>query len=162
MKNLKYFLTNHEYIKFLFCNLVLPCFSALLIIFNALGIGTSNSDCQFLNEDNGFFSTAFVAIDFLLFAVEALDVFGIINLCFFSVIVNNKVLENLGLKLVLLATIVTSLVNYFILCIPTIDPNVFWLRSFIELSFLFSILPTVIAVCLRYTILKAKQKHKNI
>lgn len=158
---MKHFLTRHQYIHFLFCSLLLPCLDVLLIIFNTLGLGTLNADCPLLNSVDWFVSMPFVAVDFLLFVLEFLAVLGIVNFIFFSIIVNSRVLANLGFKTVLLSTVVISCVSYFILCIPTFEPGMDWFVYFMELSLLFSVLPSVIAVCIRYAIWKTQQRHKK-
>ncbi len=146
---------------FLLGSLLLPCLDALLVLLNAFGLGTLNADCPLLNADDWFVRIPFVAVDSLLLVLGFLDVFGMINFIFFSVIVNSRVLTNLGFKIVLLSTVTISFISYFILCIPTFEARISWFVSFMELSLLFSVLPTVMAVCIRYTIWKVQQKHKK-
>lgn len=143
--------------RFQFCSLLLPCLNVLLAICNGFGIGTLNTDSQFLNANQWFVWIPFVAVDSLVFFVGVLDVFGIINFIFFSIIVNSRVLKNLGLKRVMLSAVLTSFVSYFILCIPTFELRGDWFASSVELAFLFSVLPTVIAICIRYVIWKVQK-----
>lgn len=158
---MKHSLTRNQYMHFLFCSLLLPCLDALLVLLNAFGLGALNADCPMLNSDDWFISIPFVAVDSLLFVLEFLVVFGIVNFIFFSVIVNSRALATLRFKTVLLSTVVVSFVSYFILCIPTFEPRIDWFVSFMELSLLFSVLPSVMAVCIRYAIWKTQQRHKK-
>lgn len=146
---------------FLLSSLLLPCLDALLVLLNAFGLGTLNADCPLLNADHWFVSVPFVAVDFLLFVLEFLAAFGIVNFIFFSVIVNSRALTTLGFRTVLVSTVGISFVSYFILCISTFEPRMYWFVNSVELSLLFSVLPSVMAACIRYAIWNVQQKQKK-
>ena len=155
---------NTLYRRFLFhCSLLL-CFNALLVIFNHWGLGNVNAEENILiNSDNLLVSMVFSAVDLILIFLEFLDVSGIIYFSFFSILVNNKILKNSGIKVILTSTITISLLSYLILCIPEFELEhiTFWLVNSLKLAFLFSVLPTVTAVSIKYILWKIREKYKN-
>ena len=142
----------------LHCSLLL-CFNTLLVIFNHWGLGRINAEENILiNSDNLLVSMVFSAVDLILLFLEFLDVLGIIYFVFFSILVNNKILKNLGVKVILISTITISLLSYLILYIPEFELEhvTFWLTNSLKLAFLFSVLPTVTAVSIKYILLRIK------
>lgn len=149
---------NTLYRRFLFHCSLLICLNTLLIIFSQLGIGTLNSECGFIDSDNLLVSMVFSAVDLMVIFVDILTVLGIVNFIFFSILVNEKILRDLGLNAVLLSTITISLLSYFILCIPDFEPEIFWFVISLKSAFLFSVLPAVTAVCIKYVLWKMRKK----
>lgn len=154
---------NTLYRRFLFYCSLLICLNTLLVIFNHYGLGTLNSEekCVLINSDDLFVSIIFTAVDFILIFLEFLDVSGIVNFTFFCILVNEKILKDLGIKVILLSTITTSLLSYFILYIPDISLENFWYVISLKSILLFSVLPAVVAVCIKYALWKIREKHTN-
>ena len=154
---------NTLYRRFLFhCSLLL-FLNTLLVIFNHWGLGTLNSEekCVLINSNSLIVSMVFTAVDLILIFLEFLDVSGIVNFTFFCILVNEKTLKNLGIKIILLCAITTSLLSYFILYIPDISLENFWYVISLKSIFLFSVLPAVAAVCIKYVLWKMREKNKN-
>lgn len=151
----------HPYLQFLCRCLFLPCFNLILLILNSIGIGTLNSDSGFLSSDNLLINMVFLAVDCLFLTLEFLDAFGILNFIFFGMIVNQKSSKNLGFQAVMFSAIVISFFSYFILCIPAFEPHIDWVISSTKVSFLFSVVPTVIVIGIKYAIWKVQDKHQD-
>ena len=154
---------NTLYKSFLFrCSLLL-LLNTLLVIFNHWGLGTLNSGekCVLINSDSLIVSMVFTAVDLISIFLEFLDASGIVNFTFFCILVNEKTLKNLGVKNILLCAITTSVLSYFILYIPDISLENFWYVLSLKSIVLFSVLPVVAAVCIKYVLWKMREKHKN-
>ena len=154
---------NTIYRRFLFLCSLLIWLNILLIIFNHWGLGTLNSEeeCVLMNSDNLFVSMVFTAVDVILTFLEVLDVLGIVNFIFFGILVNETILKNLEIKTILLTTITTSLLSYFMLYIPDIRLGFFWYVISLKSIFLFSVLPTVTVVTIKYILGKIREKYKS-
>ena len=154
---------NTLYRSFLFRCSSLLLLNTLLVIFNHWGLGTLNSEekCVFINSDSLIVSMVFTAVDLILIFLEFLDASGIVNFTFFCILVNEKTLKNLGIKIILLCAITTSLLSYFILYIPDISLENFWYVISLKSIVLFSVLPAVAAVCIKYVLWEMREKHKN-
>ena len=138
---MKKLLSEHPLLYFILMGLLLPAISIFIVVVDELMP-------QSLNENP------------LLFGVSFIHTFGITNLILYSIIANNRIFQTVRLRHVLLACIATALVSYLVPYFTTpVLRGANWGIDFFVHALLFSVLPAVLPIIIKYAVWRIKLKQ---
>lgn len=152
---MKTFLNRHPFLQFLLWSGILPLLSVVLSLtydaYNPVGDGAGNSVIGWI-----------VAVTWPLWWFLAVaHVFGVTELILYGILVNDKMLEQLGLQRILPAAMITSFGSYVLMCFIQFPSHYDWLRPSLVLGTLFAVLPALAVVLLRYILWRRYQRKKQ-
>ncbi len=152
---MKLFLKKHPYLRLLLWSGMLPFLSVVLGLtcdaYNPFGGGVTNPVVS------GMVDVTWP----LWMLLAAAHVFGVTELLLYGMLVNDRMLEALGLKRILPTALMAAVGSYFLMCLLSFPPHDYWLDVFWKLGTLFAVLPTLAVVLLRYGLWRWHRRKKQ-
>ena len=131
----------HPLLCFILIGLLLPAISIFIVVVDELMP-------QSLNE-NPF-----------LFGVSFIHTFGITNLILYSIIANNRLFQTVRLRSIAFVCVATTLVSYLIPYLTTpVLRGAKWEIDYLVHALLFSVLPAVLPIIIKYAVWRIKRKQ---
>lgn len=138
---MKRLLLEHPLLYFILMGLLLPAISIFIVVVDELMP-------QSLNENP------------LLFGVSFIHTFGITNLILYSIIANNRLFQTVRLRSIAFVCVATTLVSYLIPYLTTpVLRGAKWGIDYLVHALLFSVLPAVLPIIIKYAVWRIKRKQ---